>query len=536
MHDHARFACRLAFAFFVLSFSCIPLRADVGLILSESIGGGINGWTGSGHAAIYFSNLCPDTPLKLRACGPGESGSVVSNYVSLGEDVGYEWNAVSPEIALYGVENLAQQPLLAWPALRQALQERYRQQYLPEICTGARCTSNPEAEWRDLVATTFVRDSYVFLAKTMMDQDLKVMQWLNSSPNINHYNGFTNNCADFAARVLNAYFPGSARPDHMNDFAITSPKAIAKSFTHYSRAHSALQFRVVRFTQIPGSYRASTDAKKGTEALFTSKRWLFPLLLRPHELAFFAGSYLLTGRFNPEHELRGRPSVGLPHAPSQALAHPLLQPVAIHDPLSPPPMAANAKSASAVLGSKREWNRYNAAFRELTAEAINKGLISSRIGPRRVIEMLGANGRISFDRAGAAWLTFSDEAGTRGVGLAADNINSRDSDPRFAYMIMLARVGAMLDRFAKNREPMPSFEQDWNLMLEARARLWPAAERVSLGSTLDAIFAWQGGDFLCCGLESSGPAALFKEVSCESVSGHAALRSAAASSCANRMK
>ncbi|HEX7285138.1 MAG TPA: hypothetical protein VF532_03100 [Candidatus Angelobacter sp.] len=481
MHVHDRLAGLFAFIAFFLFFSCSPLRADVGLVLNESIGGGLNGWTGSGHAALYFSNLCPETPVKLRPCAAGEPGSIVSNYNSLGEDSGYEWNAVPLELVLYGVESQANRPLLAWPALRLELQERYRRLYLPAICTGAECIQNQDANWRDLVATSFVRDSYVFVVKTTLAQDLTVMQWLNSSPNVNHYNGFTNNCADFAARVLNSYFPGSARTDHVNDFAMTSPKAIAKSFTHYSRKHPAMQLRVLRFSQMPGAYRPSTDAKKGTEALFTSKRWLFPLLLRPHELAFFTGSYLLTGRFSAEHELQRQPGLDPANARhKEPSLQPSLRPAAVEEFVGPRE-PENVRLRSAIMGTKEAWKTYLSAFRELNREAIHKGLITSRLGPRRVIEMLNANGHIWFESNGAAWIDFAEEGGVaRRAGLAASNINARGSDPRFAYLILLARVGAMLDRSAKNRELMPYFEQDWALLLEARTRLWPNAQRASI--------------------------------------------------------
>jgi hypothetical protein len=481
MQDHDRLSGLFAVIAIFLFISCSPLRADVGLVLNESIGGGINGWTGSGHSALYFSNLCAETPVKLRLCAAGEPGSIVSNYNSLGEDSGYEWNAVPLELVLYGVENQANRPLLAWPALRLELQERYRRLYLPEICTGAQCLQDQDANWRDLVATSFVRDSYVFVVKTTVAQDLKVMQWLNSSPNVNHYNGFTNNCADFVARVLNTYFPGSARSDHINDFAMTSPKAIAKSFTHYSRKHSAMQLRVLRFSQMTGTYRSSTDAKKGTEALFTSKRWLFPLLLRPHELAFFTGSYLLTGRFNAEHELRRQPGLDpVDTRPMEPSLQPSLRPASVEEFMGPRE-SENVRLRSAIMGTKEAWKTYSSAFRELNREAIHKGLIKARLTPRRVIEQLNSNGHISFESNGAAWINLVDEGGVaRRVGIAASNINTHGSDPRFAYLIMLARVGAMLDRSSKNRELMPYFEQDWELLLEARARLWPSAQRASI--------------------------------------------------------
>lgn len=133
------------------------------------------------------------------------------------------------------------------------------------------------------------------------------------------------------------------------------------------------------------------------------------------------------------------------------------------------------------MGTGQAWRTYAGAFRELTDEAIQKGLISSRLVPRRVITQLNANGHIWFEANGAAWIDLTEEGGVlHRVGLAASNINARASDPRFAYLIMLARVGAMLDRSSKNRELMPYFEQDWELLLEARARLWPTAQRASI--------------------------------------------------------
>lgn len=481
MHFHAhRLAGLLRLMAFVLLAACSQLHADVGLLLNETFGGGVNGWTSSGHAALYFSRLCPESPLKLRLCHAGEPGSVVSNYNRLGEDQNYEWNAVPLDVYLYGVEDEADRPLLAWPAVRLALQERYRQIYMPETCTGPECLSDPDANWRDLVASTFVRDTYLFLAKTTLEQDLKVMQWLNSSPNVNRYSGFTNNCANFAARILNTYFPGSARADRINDFTVTSPKAIAKSFTHYGGRHPTLDLRVFRFSQMPGAYKPSNDCRKGTEALFRSKRWLFPLLLRPHELAFFTGSYLLTGRFNPEHELRRQPAsdLGLLGAETR-LARPVEQPVALEE-FTGQRVSEHVRRRARVMGTAEAWKEYSAAFRELSDEAVNKGLLERGSTPRHLVDELSAKGRVWTDDNGAVWVNIAGEDGvTRQVGVAASNLNAKGSDPRFAYLIMLTRVGDMLRRSSKNRELMPYFEKDWELLLETRARLWPITQRAS---------------------------------------------------------
>jgi hypothetical protein len=96
----------LHFFLLVIVFAIAPqLHAEVGVVLNESLDTSGARVTGSGHTAIYFSNICPDSPIKLRLCRPGQQRSVMSNYTTLGEDQPYEWNIVPLSVYLYGVEN-----------------------------------------------------------------------------------------------------------------------------------------------------------------------------------------------------------------------------------------------------------------------------------------------------------------------------------------------------------------------------------------------------------------------------------------------
>jgi hypothetical protein len=501
----------LAVFSFLGVFCCPLLHADVGLLLSESLNDRVSQWVSSGHSAIYLSRLCPETPVKLRLCASGESGSVISMYNKLDEDQNFEWNTVPLSLFLYGVEDESDRPLLAWPALFRLLQDQARETYLAGVCQTARCAANRQGNWRELFASTFIRDIYVFQVKTTLQQDLALMTHLNAKPNVNHYSGFTNNCADFAAAVLNFYFPGSARPDHMNDFGITSPKAISKSFTRYARRHPALELRIFRFAQVPGTYSQSHDARKGDEMFFTSKKVLLPMLLRPHVLALFIGGYSLTGRFNPEHELRRQPgddnvfpayqaSVGHQASMEQQEMQPAhsqpvhLQPAAfqpIH--FEPIPLAdyvdlfikpQDARPQDALLGTDAQWKSYRKALTELANEAVSKKLIGDRKALHKVVKELGKSGQTSLDSGGAPWLEASHNGSLRRVGVAASNVNAPESDPELAYLIMLSRMDAMLGRSSKDRELLPRFERDWQLMLESRQRLWPAATRTASGGPL----------------------------------------------------
>jgi hypothetical protein len=55
-------------------------------MLNELLDESVDRITGTGHTPIYFSNICPDSPVRLRFCSPGELGSVMSTYINIGED------------------------------------------------------------------------------------------------------------------------------------------------------------------------------------------------------------------------------------------------------------------------------------------------------------------------------------------------------------------------------------------------------------------------------------------------------------------
>ncbi len=111
----------------------------------------------------------------------------------------------------------------------------------------------------------------------------------------------TRNCADFTKHVINSYFPHATHADYINDFGMTSPKAIAPSFTRYALRHPDTEFRVLHIAPVPGTIKRSTECRTGTEQLYRSKKLLLPMLIFAyHELPVATASYLLTGRFNPQ--------------------------------------------------------------------------------------------------------------------------------------------------------------------------------------------------------------------------------------------
>ena len=218
-------------ALIVTLLASTSARADVGVILNDSLDTSVARITGSGHTAVYFSRICPESPVKLRLCRPGEQGSVISNYTTLGEDQPFEWNIVPLNMYVYGVEDPADRPLFASPKIKNALEETYRERCSPIIArakTAGRAEKPSGARWSAPNPSGHSTSCRLHDGRA----GSKLIDEFNSLPNVNHFNGMTRNCADFAKHVIDTYFPHAAHRDAINDFGMTSPKAVARSFAH----------------------------------------------------------------------------------------------------------------------------------------------------------------------------------------------------------------------------------------------------------------------------------------------------------------
>jgi hypothetical protein len=454
----------------LLAMSAMPAGVafgDVGVVLNESLDTSVARITGSGHTAVYFSSICPESPAKLRLCNPDENGSIMSNYTTLGEDQPFEWNVVPLNIYLYGVEDPHYRPLVGSQKIKRVLEERYRENYLSGYCGGESCRTSSGAEWREMVAATQERSIYIFIVKTSTEQDLKLIEQFNALPNENHFNGMTRNCADFARRVINTYFPGATGPDYLNDFGITSPKAIARSFTRYAERHPEAEFRVQHYAQVPGTIKRSKDCRAGTEQLVRSKKLLVPMVLFAHyALPFVAASYIVTGRFNPQRELEDHPTVEATEAENQLRAAKAENDKLLVQQLE----AAHNRERARIVGTPQEWQGYRAAFEAVVAEAVREEHIPERGRLNTVFRRLDKAGIPVADSNGALWMEFSENGETTRVGLSASNVLAATSDSQLAHELVLARVHSELKSPKHSREDMAEFKQDWRLLQHARAR------------------------------------------------------------------
>jgi hypothetical protein len=445
--------------------ACAPAYGDVGVVLNESLDTSLARITGSGHSAVYLSNICADTPIKMRLCRPGELGSVLSNYTTLGEDQPYEWNIVPLSIYLYGVEDPQNRPIFATEKIKKALEERYREKYLSPYCAGKFCRTSNDAEWREMVGATLSRSIYIFVVDTTVEQDLQLIQEFNSLPNVNHFNGVTHNCATFTERVVNTYFPHATSADYINDFGMTSPKAIARSFTHYAKKHPEAHFRVLHIAQVPGTIKRSSEARAGTEQLYHSKKLLVPMLIfADHELPFVAASYLLTGRFSPERELEEHPS-----AQATDINYQIRQAKSEKDDARAQELeAVEGEERAQIVGTSEEWKQYRAEFDSIIEEAVSEQIFPDRADLHHVFKRLDQQGTPRISAGGALWLDISYHGETLTLGLSASNVFASGTDPRLEYELVLARTDYVLRSPKHSRETMLEFKHDWALLQSAR--------------------------------------------------------------------
>src|SRR6476660_486145 len=96
-------------------------QAQVTLLLEEPYS--YDGtFAGTGHAAVYLSRVCADSPTLLRRCRPGEPGVVLSRYNRV---AGRDWIAIPLIPYLYAVNNPEDVPLFADAKLVAFLRHQY---------------------------------------------------------------------------------------------------------------------------------------------------------------------------------------------------------------------------------------------------------------------------------------------------------------------------------------------------------------------------------------------------------------------------
>src|SRR6202161_1018560 len=272
MRGFAQTRRSIGLSFVMVVLSAAMAHASATLLLEEPYGK-LGFFTATGHAAVYLSGVCADSPLVLRQCAPGETGIVLSRYNRGGGD---DWIAVPLVPYLYAVENADDVPLFADAKMVAFLRDRYRRKYLETVAPDLADGSTPGGNWYELVGSSYDRTIYGYEIETSAVQDKALIRKYNASANESHFRTVSRNCADFAKDVINFYYPKALHRSVVADVGITTPKQMAKTMVKFGSRHPELEFSRYVIPQVPGSAARSTAVHGVVESFFKSKKYIVP--------------------------------------------------------------------------------------------------------------------------------------------------------------------------------------------------------------------------------------------------------------------
>jgi hypothetical protein len=414
---------------------CAWAQTSATLLLEEPYGK-LGFFTATGHAAVYLSGVCAETPVVLRPCAPGELGAVISRYDEVG---GYDWIAVPLIPYLYAVEQPDDVPLFADAKMVNFLRDQYRRKHLESVAPNKNNGQTPGGNWYELVGTAYDRATYAFEIETTSAQDEAFIKAYNGAPNRAHFRTVSSNCADFARNVINFYFPRALHRSVVADVGIATPKQMAKTLLKYSARHPELEFSRFVIPQIPGSIARSTPVHGVVESFFKSKKYIVPsVVVSPIFAGCVAAVYVGTGagHFDPaQHALVYNAQRDL-ESPLGAEDRRAFQSELNH---------LRADPARETSGAKAE--KWAHLFR---------------------------NSAPDFDGEGRPVLRIQTGDEVVSVGVASSNI-LHDGGDRLIQELLEARLHAELRRGPSPKVSESDVERDWNLLQKSRRNPEPVA-------------------------------------------------------------
>jgi hypothetical protein len=424
----------LGLSFLGLSFLSVVLsvsmaNASATLLLEEPYGK-LGFFTATGHAAVYLSGVCAETPVLLRPCAPGELGAVISRYDGVGS---YDWVAIPLIPYLYAVEDTKDIPLFADPKMVSFLRDQYRRKHLADVAPDLADGETPSGNWYELVGSAYDRAAYAFEIETTSEQDQAFIRAYNASPNRSHFRTVSRNCADFAKDVINFYYPKALHRSVVADVGIATPKQMAKMIVKYSTRHPQLAFSRYIIPQIPGTAARSTAVHGVVESFFKSKKYIVPsAVVSPVFAGCVAAVYVGTSRdhFDPAHE---------------ALIY-------------------NAERGLEKPVGSEDRRSYQIELNHLVAAEVAD---TADIHSEKTLARMMRDAAPGFDSEGRPVLRMriGDEAVN--VGVAQGNLFARESSARLVQQILEARLREELRRGNPPKVSESDVEHDWTLLQKA---------------------------------------------------------------------
>ena len=281
-------------SFCVLAAGLCPRGSAQAAVLLEDAAGFSSVLSPSGHVALYFARICADTPTRLRRCGPGELGTVISRYEGI---KGCDWLAIPLLPHLYAVEDPLAVPSRVDHKTVAELRQNYHDTRLTVLGSDVPKGGRLMPGWNQLVGMAYERRIYAFRFETTPEQDDAVIARMNDSLNTSHFNFLYRNCADFVSGILSFYFPGAFKRRILPDAGITMPRQTAYQLELYARKHPAIHLQLMEIPQVPGYRRESGRSKSVAGSLVFTGDVLPLALLDPYIAAGVIADYLIWGRY-----------------------------------------------------------------------------------------------------------------------------------------------------------------------------------------------------------------------------------------------
>lgn len=325
-----------AIALFSLLAAETCCHASVALLMEEPYGefGSMNP---TGHAAVYLSHICADSPIVLRPCHDGEYGVVISRYHKID---GYDWIAMPLVGYLYAVDDVNDIPVTVNKEQVAALRDAYRRKHLLALAPDDSRGGSPKGEWTQLVGSSFDRTIHGFQVDSTAEQDQRFIDLFNDRKNKGHFNLLFHNCADFSRVVLDTYLPHAIHRNFIADVGLMTPKQAARSLVAYGKKYPAVNMSAFVIPQVPGTMPRSHPVDGVSESLVKSKKYLLPLtVLAPEAAGGVVVAYLADGRLKLP---KGAPVFNIGDEEITGVSEPAAAPPRKRLPLAPAPGAASS--------------------------------------------------------------------------------------------------------------------------------------------------------------------------------------------------
>jgi len=445
--------------FALMSFSAILAHGSATLLLEEPYGK-LGFFTATGHASVYLSGVCAETPVKLRPCQPGELGVVISRYDGVAH---YDWLAIPLIPYLYAVEKPEDVPLFVDGKVVSFLRGQYRRQHLETTVPDLPSGEAPGGNWYELIGTAYDRTSYAFEIETSPERDADFIAAYNDRSNVSHFHTVSHNCADFAKEVINFYHRKALHRSIVADVGIATPKQMAKTLVKFSSRHPELEFKRYVIPQVPGSVGRSSPVHGVVESFLKSKKYIVPSAIAS---PVFAGCVLAvyegtgTGRFNPARQ-------DLVYNPERGLEPRI---------------------------DEEDRRAYQTELGHLMAEDLT-WMEQFRL-ERSLSHALNAS-QLSFDDDGRPVLRLAADKQPDTLGITGANVVPTETSMRLAQQLLEARLREELRKGNPPRVSESDVERDWSL-LQQTLTISPSNEQVADENArpLPAASAahWKSGD------------------------------------------